>query len=504
MPNNAEKLKAIVASPSLWIKYFCKIVDKTGKLVPFELNPQQSELLGNLDKYNIILKSRQLGITSVACALSLYYCHTEKNITCILMSYSIDSARGIFDKLKQIYNEIPQGVKQPEITNNRQELKLQNGSKIIVCTCGTKDVARGHTTKFIHLSEYAFFRHDRAKKNLLALEQSLRPDGKIIIESTANGLNHFSEHYQKAEQGDNMYNAFFFSWIEDKLMFKEEYAQFVNRYLLTNNRLPLPNELDETERALMEQGASIQQIIWRKLKIANSSDEEFKQEFPSNPIEAFITTGANVFDVSIIHERLPNRHNSIQPPEQFENSPITFWKLPEAGQKYYFGVDTAEGIGLDYSVIEVVDKEGYQCAELYSNTIKPYRLSEILIDLANYYNSAFCVIEKASAGHTVVDKMRNEYHYPNLYKSKQYDSTGRIKRKAGWETTSKSRPIMIGDFVEAFENGEIWINSKTLYNQMKLFINKDGRAEHRGSSGDDTVIAFALAIQGIKAGIWYL
>ena len=92
------KLRAIMANPVLWARYFLKITDKTGQLVPFEFNPQQLDLVNNLQKYNLVLKSRQLGITSVACALSLYYCHTEKNITCLLMSYSMESARGIFEK----------------------------------------------------------------------------------------------------------------------------------------------------------------------------------------------------------------------------------------------------------------------------------------------------------------------------------------------------------------------------------------------------------------------
>ena len=114
------------------------------------------------------------------------------------------------------------------------------------------------------------------------------------------------------------------------------------------------------------------------------------------------------------------------------------------------------------------------------------------------------MIEKAAAGHIVIDKMRHEYHYPNLYKSKQYDATGRVKRRPGWETTAKSRPLMLGDFAELFERGEVWINSKTLYGEMKLFVNKpDGRTEHAGKTGDDTVIAFALALQGIKSGLWY-
>ena len=70
---NIDKLKIILKNPALWIETFVTIVDKNGKKVPFKLNPQQEQLINGLDKQNIVLKSRQLGITSVSCALSLFF-----------------------------------------------------------------------------------------------------------------------------------------------------------------------------------------------------------------------------------------------------------------------------------------------------------------------------------------------------------------------------------------------------------------------------------------------
>jgi hypothetical protein len=138
--DNNEKLKKIMSEPKLWIESFVKIVDKEGKLVPFKLNNEQAELLEGIDKYSIILKSRQLGISSVSLALSLYYALTQSNVTCLLMSYSIDSATGIFDKLKQMESDLPEVIRVKMVNNNRKELKFVNGSRIIVATCGTKDV----------------------------------------------------------------------------------------------------------------------------------------------------------------------------------------------------------------------------------------------------------------------------------------------------------------------------------------------------------------------------
>ena len=85
---NKEKLRRILADPILWIETFVNIVDKRGKVVPFKFNPQQKYIMKNKEKFNICLKSRQLGITSVALAYSLYLAmNFTQQSSSILMVY---------------------------------------------------------------------------------------------------------------------------------------------------------------------------------------------------------------------------------------------------------------------------------------------------------------------------------------------------------------------------------------------------------------------------------
>lgn len=511
---NKEKLRRILADPILWIETFVNIVDKKGQLVPFKFNPQQKYIMRNKGKFNICLKSRQLGITSVALAFSLYLAIAKPNSTCMIMSYSLDSANNIFEKLKQMYNDLPDCVRLETIANNRKELKFVNHSRIIVCTCGSKDNARGATLSFVHLSEVGFM-NEYLDKQLTAIEQALVPDGCMILESTANGLNRFSEMWNKTIAGESpLWKPFFFSWVQDKRMFADEYKEYRKRYKNIYGSYLTEAELDEKEVALMNSGASLDQLMWRRLKISNTSEDKFCQEFPSNPIEAFISTGSNIFSAAIIQERL-NSLNSIQilklpvsgvdPILKKYSRYLTIWKLPVRGKRYYIGVDTGEGLGgsNDYSVISVIDKDGFQCAEWRSNKVKPYEFAELVFKMANWYNKGLLVIEKASAGHTVVDKIRHDYHYVNMYKSKAYDQkSGKSKRKIGYETTSKSKPIMISDMQEYFETGQCLVNSKDLLQEMKLFELVDGGMK-AVSGHDDTVMAFAMALQGLKSGQYY-
>ncbi len=489
------------------------VVDKSGKLVRFRLNPQQKQLLHEMDKYNIVLKSRQLGITTLSCAYSIYLAMTNANTTCLLVSYSIDSATAIFEKLKQLYNDLPKALKVELIANNKKELKFINGSRIICATCGTKDVARGLTIRFCHLSEIGFMK-DTVDKQLLAIEQALTPNGKIILESTANGLNYFSELYNKAERKESLYKPFFFSWVDDKVMFVDEYRMFSERYIALHDRFPTDDELSDIEKNLIAQGATLDQIVWRRLKIANSSEQSFAQEFPANPVEAFVSTGSNIFSAKLIHDRLQYIHEVKAISSKPSGLPIslvpwfkhelTLWDVPKNGHKYYVGVDTGEGMGQDYSAFHVLSSEGIQIAEFKSNKIKPFQFAELVNDVGIYYNKALLVVEKASAGHTVVDKLKNDYRYNNMYKYKEYDARGIAKKKVGFVTNPKTKPLMINDFVELFETNQIVINSKDLLSEMKLFQFKDGKMEATAGSHDDLVMSFAMAIVGMKSKINYI
>lgn len=512
----AEKLKKILANPILWIENFCTIVDKQNKKVKFKLNPQQKQLVNDLDKYNIVLKSRQLGITSVSCGLSLYYAFNTPNCTCFLISYSLDSASQIFDKLKQLYEDLPSAIKLKDTANNKTMLKFDNGSKIVVTTCGSKEIGRGASIKYAHFSEMAFMKQDMIRKQLLAIEQALLPNGKIVIESTANGMNEFSNIWEEAEKGESLYKPFFFSWIEDKLMFKEEYKQFRERYITIYGHELTNDELTQDELIYKDMGATLLQLMWRRIKVKNSSEEQFKQEFPATPIEAFITSGNNLFNLDKIQQLyvnvskvkplkakdIPTLPSLLKP---YINSYLSVYEPPTREVDYFIGVDGSEGTGQDYSVIEVINKEGMQVCQFRSNKVAPHEVAKVVNELGLWYNRALIVVEKASGGHVILDRLVHNFKYKNLYKYKDYDAKGRVVKKVGFNTTSKSKPLLINNFVELFDNNDIYIKSIDLLNEMKTYVYTDGVKMGNGNGGkhDDTVIAFALAIEGMNNGIKY-
>lgn len=515
---NAKKLKYLFADGNEkdFIEVFMKIVNKDSKIVPFKLTREQKYLVENMEKLNIISKSRQLGISSVTIALSLRECIVYPNSNCLLVSYDQKSCNDIFNKLKQMYNLLPVWLKPKEICNNRQELKFTNGSRITCVTAGNKDLGRGATLNLIHLSEFAFMKNQ--KKQITSILQALSPTGKLIIESTSNGLNYYSDLATKAQNSENDFKLFFFNWINGGSLFKDKYKESVEKFKArNNNKMISEKDLDDEEIELKKLGASLEQIVWRRTQIGIIGKEKFKQEYPSTMLESFLTTGNSMFDskkINTIETNIISNKSTYLNKNELNDLPsilkklygrsFFIWKKPIKDNKYSIGVDCSEGVGQDYTVVEVLDKDGEQVAEFYSNKIKPYQIADIVNDIGRYYNNALITIEKASGGHSVIQRLRYDLKYMNMTKYKSYDEFNKVRWQVGFDTNSKTKSLILNDFIELFEKGQIKINSRKLLQEMKIFEMKDnGSCGASGTGHDDTVMAMCFAIVSLKNKIHY-
>ena len=517
--NNKDKFNKIWNNPVLFIQNFMKITDKNGKVVPFILNPMQKDFIKNMDSYNTILKARQGGMSVVICALAIYYCITTPSTTCLMLSHNEESTRAIFNKLKNIYNSIPSFIKLDLIRNNRAELQLSNGSIISCSTMGNKDKGRGNTCKLVHLSEFAFVNSDVANKQLLSLEQTLQSNGKLIIETTANGLNHYHSLYNKAKKKENAYKCFFYNYIDTSCMFADEYIKYAKIFKNINGHKFTEKDLTPEEKQLLNdyEGMTLDILCWRRLKIQNSSLDQFNQEFPLTDEMAFVTSGNSVFDndriTSVLRALQLNKIKYMDkkditdlPKElkKFYGKSFYMYYKPVQGQRYYIGVDTSEGIGKDYSTAIVLNKDGEEVAMFKNNKIKPYEFAELINVLGHYYNKAYLVVEKASGGHSVISRLRYDYKYMNMAKYKSYDEFQRIKWQIGFDTNSKTKSLIINDLQELFDKGNILLHSEDILEEMKVFECKDnGSMGAMTSYHDDLIMALALAIVGLKSGKYY-
>jgi Terminase-like family. len=503
-----QKLKKIMNQPKLYIETFMKILNKNGEIVPFKLNDMQQHIHDNSEKYTIILKARQGGGSVYCLAYALAMCCTKPNTNTLFLSHSGDSTRMIFNKAKMLYESIPDIVKPQLIRNNRNELAFTNGSVLSCATISRKDQARGSTLQFVHVSELAFSNAEYAKNQLLALEQALTSNAKIVIESTANGLSgHYYDLWQGAKNTENMYKPLFYSYLDTASMFIDEHRQALERFRNANQREFVESDLTHEEQILMKSDKrfTLGIILWRRYKIMNSDVESFNQEFPLTDTEAFLTTGKSIFDTMKIHERLIHLPTCIPKTKiglisnvlkPYIGTTLSIYHRPEKGAKYGIGVDGGDGVGKDSSTITVLNAEGVEMAHFNSNKIAPHKFAEVVYEIGKYYNMALLVIEKASSGNIILDRLRHTYDYKNIYKHKAFDERGISKKKIGFVMSDKTRPLLIGSYREAWEEGQILVNSRIVLDEMLTFVanDKTGKIEHIQGGHDDSLISFMFAL----------
>lgn len=242
-------------------------------------------------------------------------------------------------------------------------------------------------------------------------------------------------------------------------------------------------------------------------------------EFPATPEESFLATGTSVFDsmrVSKLQQALVSKNIKPLTKNQIVGIPailqtylsksLFIWKIPQHGMKYYIGVDVSEGLGgkHDYSTMFIMDKDGYQAAEFRNNSIKPYLFADIVDAMGRWYNKALLTVEKASGGHSVIERLRYEKHYMNMTKYKTYDEFKRVIWNVGFDTNNKTKSIAVNDAQEWFDKGLVDINSNNLLEEMKTYVADDkGGFNAVSGSHDDLISALWLCIQGYKQNLWY-
>jgi hypothetical protein len=272
-------------------------------------------------------------------------------------------------------------------------------------------------------------------------------------------------------------------------------------------------ELDEEEVMLRQLGATMEQLIWRRAKVGISGLDKFHQEYPSTPDEAFISTGSSVFDKMNVQKRLEGikRIKTLKTPKVpdilkvYVGNAFTVWKQPIHNMRYYIGCDLSEGLGKDYSVVEVFDRDGTHCAEFRANTIKPYEMADIIWAIGMYYNKGLLCIERASGGLSVIERLRySGKTYMNMVKYKSFDQYNREIWVPGFDTNVKTKSLVINDLREWFDKGRIQVNSKTALDEMKIYMVDDsGKMTAPEGMHDDCVMSLAMAVVALKSPFYY-
>ncbi len=495
---------------------------KDAKIAPLKLNPAQVRLYKTLAAQKkakkpmrvIILKARQLGFSTLAEALIFYRTATRKNVNSLIVAHRDDSTANLFKMSKLFFERMPDGLRPMCKNVNARELVFENPerdpekkardpglmSRIRCNTAGGGGVGRSDTLHNVHASEFAFWGGDKLA-TWTGIMQAVpsEPDTMVIVESTANGFDEFHRLWEAAVRGESDFEPLFFPWFENP-----DYR-----------RRAEPDAVwTEEERELQRRyGLDEEQLAWRRWCIRNNCAGDgrvFRQEYPSCPDEAFLTSGQSVFDND---KAACRRQNAPQPiargrfvydvgddPTRIRNirweerpeGIVRIYEKPRPRRHYVIGGDTA-GTGSDWFTGQVVDNlTGVQAAVL-RHQYDEDQYARQMYCLGRYYNDALLGVEVNYSTYPV--KMLSLMGYPRLYVRELPDTyTGGVKQAYGFETNSRTRPVMIARLVAAFrEHPEIVCDADTLGEMMTFQYNRDRRPEAMAGEHDDLVMALAIA-----------
>lgn len=456
------------ADPVYFISKLCYIQAEGGRVV-FPLYEFQKKLVHVLNKYDrtIVLKSRQLGISTIcACyALWLILFHTDQKV--VTVAPDREKAKLILDKISFAYDNLPSWLIEKcnakKVNDSKHELVLKNGSSAKAVS-GSSKGARGLTANFLILDEAAFI--DNAHDLWASAQQTLsNSKGRAIVLSTPNGDDGFFQPmWDDAEMQENDFVPIRLPWNVHPGHDKE----------------------------------------WRE-----KQDKELGKRLAKQECECeFLSSGNTYFepeDIAFYKDMIDSSDNI--PIDMYgPNKDVWVWEHAIPGRNYMVIVDTARGDGSDNSGIEVIDIfSGNQVAE-YRGGLEPKLLAKLAVSLAIIYNSALLIVENVGLGHETVSFVQEE-NYNKIYFSpkgetdnvneylKKYFENDPSKMTAGFTTSTKTRPMILASFKSYVGEREIKIRSKRLHGEMKAFIwGKDGKPKARSGQNDDLIFCYAIGM----------
>jgi len=481
----------------------------------------------------VILKGRQLGITTVSLALDLYWQFTHPGWQGTLVSDTEENRDMFRSTLGMYLDGLPKEYKIPLVAHNRNQMVLKNRSRIFYQIAGNKSrLGQGKAITYLHATETASWGNDEGLASLIASLAEKNPQRLYIFESTAQGFNMFHDMYKTAKRARTQ-RAIFCGW------WRNEYYSLgpeTKEYKVYWDGKLKPEEREWTKEIKKLYGVEInsRQMAWWRWKMAEGIKDEtlMYQEFPPTEDYAFVMTGTSFFSNSRCTDAAKYaksldyecyRYAFGQLFQDTECLPSTdrlatlrIWQQPVDTAYYVIGADPAYGSSdwADRFCIQVfrVYADGLdQVAEFATSELNTYQFAWVIAHLAGAYKNSTLNLEVNGPGQAVINELRNLKRLASAMQGKmatdmmdvlgsmqnyiwrRNDTLGGLSNSIGFLTTSSSKERMLSYMKDYFERGMMGIFSMDTLEEMKGIVREQGFIGAPGRGKDDRVIASALA-----------
>ena len=499
------------------IEKFLYIEDADGRKVKFILRRGQVDLYKEMCEQKLrgepiridILKARQIGWSTFIAAVIFCEVVFQAGQKAAIVADIAEHATNLFQKYNFFYDNLPPELQLEKVRSNAKELvvKYPNGqhSSIRIMVQGDS-AGRSGTYQYLHLSECAFW--DDLEGTLTSLLQTVNSNNlksMVFIETTANGMNDYKVRWDNDYANKSRYLAKFYPWFT-----REDY---------TASRLRLSVKPDWLVEVKEKYHLDDYQAEWYYDKFLefNGDFDRLKQEFPSNPVEAFITSGNYVFNAELLAKRkleiIANKNFTVgtfsyhafysQDGKRAELKDVKFvesklgavkiYKEPENGHPYVVCNDPAMG-GEDYFATVVFDNyTGEQVAVYHKNKCDADDAAFQMYCLAKKYNDAMITGETNTTSYLL--EVCSKLGYKFIYQDTDVeDLSNRYMNKFGYKTKQNNRSYMIDLFKIAFRDNPSIINDYETICEMENFeivkhASGKEKAEAANGSHDDLVMS---------------
>ena len=481
----------------------------------------------------VILKGRQLGITTVSLALDLYWQFTHPGWQGTLVA-DTEENRDMFRSTLAMYMDgLPKEYKVPLVAHNRNQMVLKNRSRIFYQIAGNKSrLGQGKAITYLHGTETASWGSEEGIASLIASLAEKNPERLYLFESTAQGFNMFHDMYKTAKKAKTQ-RAIFCGW------WRNEYYSVAGDSDIYKVYWDGKLSAEEKEwvkdiKKLYGYEVNSRQMAWWRWKMHEGIKDEslMYQEFPPTEDYAFVMTGTSFFsttrctDAAKEAKKLVPDHYRYAFGQLFQDTEViksterlgtlTVWEEPVDTAYYVIGADPAYGSSdwADRFCIQV-----YRCyadgldqvAEFATSEMNTYQFAWVIAHLAGAYKNSTLNLEVNGPGQAVINEIRNLKRMAvslggaaghglmdvlgsmTNYIWRRNDTLGGLSNSIGYVTTSNSKERMLQYMKDYFERQMIKIRSMETLEEMKGIVREGSFLGAPGRGKDDRVIATALA-----------
>ena len=449
------------SDPIYFMKKYCMIQHPVRGKIPFHLFPFQESTLTQFheSRYNIILKSRQTGISTLTAGFSLWKMLFNQDFNVLVIATKQEVAKNLVTKVRVMNQYLPSWLKQETVEDNKLSLRYSNGSQI-KATSAAGDAGRSEALSLLVFDEAAFI--DKIEEIWVSAQSTLSTGGNAIILSTPNGVgNFFHKTWVGAEDGTNTFNTIRLHW-------------------------SVHPERDQTWR-------DEQEVLLGPKGAAQECDCDF------------VSSGDTVIDPQLL---MFYKETYCQEPIEktgFDGN-LWKWEYPNYQKSYMVIADVARGDSADFSACHVIDIESSTQVAEYKGKLDTKDFGNFLVSLATDYNQALLVIENANIGWAVIQQVIDRGYQNLFYMSKDLkyvDVENQLHNKyraeernmvAGFSTTSKTRPLIISKMEQYIREKDVTIRSTRTIDELFTFIWNGNRAEAMRGYNDDLVMSLSIGL----------